>query len=273
MGSEERDVGRRRRPRGWVAPGRWAVMTVAAVLAMAPAAAMHISDGVLSGGHSLLWFALCVPFLAIGMRAVNRRKAGNLNYVPLAAMVGAAVFILSVFHVPVVLVPGAGSSSHPTGGALAAIIVGPFPAMVLNSIALLLQALFLAHGGLSSWGANTFSMGIVGVLVGYGAFRVLGRVGVPLFARAGTAAFLSNIATYAVAAFQLALDLHGTTPVGTTWAALAVAYLPTQGPLAVLDFILAGYMCQFMAQRRPDIAGQIGLLEPGGRLKPAAQGG
>lgn len=245
--------GRRTRARGMA---RWGLLAGGLALTAGPAAAMHISDGVLSARYALLWYALCVPFLALGIRDFNRRKAKNLAYVPLAAMVGAAVFILSVFHIPIA---SSGSSSHPTGGALAAVIVGPLPAMVLNAVALLLHALFLGHGGLSTWGANTFSMGIVGVLVGYGAFRALGRLPIPLFVQAGLAAFVANIGTYATAGLQLALDLHGTAPIGQTWALLGAAYLPTQGPLAVLDFLIAGYMCQFIQQRRPDIAAQIGL--------------
>ena len=232
---------------------------LAAVLALAavPAYAMHISDGVLPTGHALLWFVLCAPFLALGVRDLNRRKEKDLNYVPLVAMVGAAVFVLSVFHIPVAV---AGSSSHPTGGALAAILVGPLPAIVLNCIALLFQALFLAHGGLSSWGANTFSMGVVGVLVGYGTFLALGRFRWPLFVRAGIAGFVSNLlGTYGTAALQLALSLHGDRSVAQAWAVFMMGYLPPQAPLAVLDFVLAGYMCEFIAQRRPDIAGSLGL--------------
>jgi len=144
-------------------------VSVIGFCAAAPANAMHISDGVLSVKMSAVWFALIIPFLILGVRSIKRRREETSLFMPLLAMVGAAVFILSVFHIPV---PVAGSCSHPTGGALTAITVGVWPAVVINFIALLFQALFLAHGGLLSLGANTFSMGIMGVLCGYAVFRL-----------------------------------------------------------------------------------------------------
>ena len=88
---------------------------------------------------------------------VKNRKA-NPAIMSIIALMGAAVFIISVWHIPVAV---AGSSGHPTGTALAAIVIGPFATVVVTAIALFFQ-MFLGHGGITTMGANTVSMGIVG---------------------------------------------------------------------------------------------------------------
>ncbi|NDB21225.1 MAG: cobalamin biosynthesis protein CbiM, partial [Proteobacteria bacterium] len=84
-------------------------------------------------------------------------------------MSGAFSFVLSALKIPSVT----GSCSHPTGVALGAILFGPGPMMVLGTIVLLFQAIILAHGGLTTLGANVFSMAVVGPIVGYWVFRAL----------------------------------------------------------------------------------------------------
>ena len=80
-------------------------------------------------------------------------------------------------------VPVVGSCSHPAGTGLAALMIGPAATAVIASIALFLQALFLAHGGLTTLGANLFSMGVAGAFAGYGAFLLARRLRLPLFVR------------------------------------------------------------------------------------------
>ena len=119
---------------------------------------------------------------------------------PLLALTGAAIFLISCFPIPV---PIAGTCSHPCGTPLAAILVGgPFISTVLGAIALLLQALFLAHGGISSWGANILSMAVAGSFVGYGAFILLRKLNVSMAVAAFAAGILGDWATYTVTAFD-----------------------------------------------------------------------
>lgn len=235
------------------------ILTLWILLGDQPAYAMHISDGVLSVKMSMVWFLLAAPFLYLGIRAIERRRKEHALYMPMLAMMGAAVFILSVLHIPV---PVAGSCSHPTGGALAAITIGLFPAMVINFVALIFQTLFLAHGGMLSLGANTFSMGIVGVLSGYGVFRLLRKTGCSLFISAGVAGLICDLITYFVAGLELAIDLHGSRSILKVYGLYMLGYLPTQLPLAILDFVLTGFMVRYIAQKRPDLAQRFLLISP-----------
>jgi len=221
------------------------------LLIPANAYAMHISDGVLSLQTSAIWFLLCLPFVIKGVNDIKKLKEKDPDYISLIAMIGVAVFILSVFHIPV---PVSGSCSHPTGGALAAIVVGVFPAVVINMLALIFQAVFLAHGGVLSWGANTFSMGVVGVLSGYGTYISLKFIRIKPWTAAAIAGFVADIMTYATAGLELAIDLHGSKGVLASWKIYMIGYLPTQLPLAVLDGLLAGFMVKYIITKRIDLA-------------------
>ena len=130
--------------------------------------------------------------------------------------------------------------------------------------ALLLQALFLAHGGFTTLGADVLSMGVAGAFAGYGAFRLLRRVGTSLPLAAFAAGLLSDWATYAVTSAELAAALHGPRPFGQVLAAVGLAFVPTQLPLGVLEALLTAGAVSFLARRRPDLVVQLRLdrLEP-----------
>lgn len=128
------------------------------------ASAMHIMEGYLPIGHAVAWGALCLPFLAAGLISIKRTVAQHRKALLILAMAGAYAFVLSALKIPSVT----GSSSHPTGTGLGAILFGPSAMSVIGIIVLLFQALLLAHGGLTTLGANTFSMAIAGPFVSYG---------------------------------------------------------------------------------------------------------
>ncbi len=143
--------------------------------------AMHIGEGILPFDWCALWYGLSMPFVALGLYKLKKDKNVGRKK-PLLGMVAAAIFIVSCMPIPV---PTAGTCSHPAGTAMAAILIGPMYSILATAVALLLQALFLAHGGITTWGANITSMGIVGSFVGYaslqGAYetqRAAGRCGV-----------------------------------------------------------------------------------------------
>ena len=137
------------------------VILAAVALWPAPAQAMHIHEGGLPASWAGLWFLLAAPFLWWGLNTINRRREQDPAYMLMVAMVGAAIFVISCMPVPV---PVAQSCSHPCGTGLGALLIGPGPTVVVASIALLLQALFLSHGGLTTLGANIMSMGVVGAI-------------------------------------------------------------------------------------------------------------
>ncbi|MCW3141912.1 MAG: energy-coupling factor ABC transporter permease [Methanophagales archaeon] len=209
---------------------------------------MHISDGILAPEWCLLWFAVAIPFIAVGVWQIKRGTKENASYLPMLAMMGAAVFIISVWHIPV---PVTGSCSHPIGTPLSAIIVGPFATVVLSTIALFFQT-FFGHGGLTTLGANTMSMGILGTFSGYLLFLGLRKVKSPLWLAAGFAGFAGDIACYIVAALELALSLNPGS-VLSHWALYTVGYIPTQLPLAVAEFVFTAGVVQYIADRRPDL--------------------
>src|SRR5659263_355480 len=166
---------------------------------------MHISDGILKPEWGFFWFTITVIFVALGLRIINKRIKEDPVILPRIALLGAVVFVISVWHIPV---PVTGSSSHPVGTPMASIIIGPFATVVISAIALFFQS-FVAHGGLTTIGANTISMGIVGTFGGYFVYRSLKNI-FPIWFCAGMAGLIGSILTYMATALQLALSLNQT---------------------------------------------------------------
>lgn len=224
----------------------------------APAFAMHISEGILPAFWAVLWFAVAIPFVALGLRELQRRSEELPYFKPLVGLVGAAVFLISCMPVPV---PTAGTCSHPSGTGLAAILIGPGLTVVVASIALTLQALFLAHGGLTTLGANIVSMGVAGAYVGYGAYWITRRLGLPWVMAAFLAGLLSDWATYAMTSVELAAALHGGGSFWEMFSLILIAFVPTQLPLGIFEGILCVGALKFVRSRKPEL------------LKMAAAGG
>ncbi|MCE8423190.1 MAG: energy-coupling factor ABC transporter permease, partial [Candidatus Methanoperedens sp.] len=183
---------------------------------------MHISDGILETQWILFWFLISAIFIAVGLRIINKRIRDETAYLPRISLIGAVVFVISVWHIPV---PVTGSSSHPVGTSLAAIIIGPFPAVVISAISLFFQA-FIGHGGLTTIGANTFSMGVMGAFTGYIVYRLLKNI-TPLWFCAGMAGFAGSIITYITTALQLALSLNSQNVI-KYWELYSFGFIPTQ---------------------------------------------
>lgn len=223
---------------------------MALLLAPAPARAMHVSEGILPAPWALLWFALAAPLLFLGLRDIRSRSLRSPRHKPLVALVGAAVFIISCMPIPI---PFAGTCSHPCGTGLAAILIGPLATVVVSSIALTLQALFLAHGGLTTLGANLVAMGVVGGFAGYAAFHLARRVGIPVTGAAFLAGALSDWATYATTSLVLAGGLQGTGDFASLARMILVAFLPTQLPLGILEGILSAAALRFVLARSPQL--------------------
>ena len=230
-----------------------------------PAYAMHIAEGILPVKWAAIWYAAAAVFVAIGVIVIRRKTRENKGLLPLFGLAGAAVFLISVFPIPV---PIAGTTSHPVGTPLAAIMVGPFVSTVLGAIALLIQALFLAHGGLTTWGANILSMAVVGSFVGFGIFVLMRRCNAPIAVAAFTAGILGDWATYAVTSFELASALHGNASLWNMWGAIAVAFAPTQLPLGILEGFFTAAVVMVVYQRRPELLAHVIPLA----MKPAVTG-
>ena len=213
-----------------------ASVAFAVVFAVAPASnAMHIMEGYLPAGYCVAWGVVCLPFLIAGFISLRNKVKENRRNMTLIAMAGAFIFVISSLKIPSV----SGSCSHMTGTGLGAILFGPAAVSVLGIIVLIFQALLLAHGGLTTLGANTFSMAAAGPLVSFGLYKLCGKLKVNRRVSIFLAAFLGDLFTYCVTSFQLAFAYPS--EAGGV-AASAVKFLgvfaPTQLPLAVIEGIL-----------------------------------
>lgn len=202
--------------------------------AAAPADAMHIMEGFLPVQWAVFWWVVALPFFLVGLRSLMRITEQNPELKPLLALAGAFTFVLSALKIPSVT----GSCSHPTGTGLGAILFGPSVMTVLGSLVLLFQALLLAHGGLTTLGANTFSMAIVGPFTAYGIYHLVLRTGYQKLA-IFLAAALENLLTYIATSMQLALAFPAAQ--GGFMAAFLKfvgIFALTQAPLAISEGLL-----------------------------------
>ncbi|MDR0862803.1 MAG: energy-coupling factor ABC transporter permease [Oscillospiraceae bacterium] len=202
-------------------------------LATSSASAMHIAEGFLPGRWAVAWGAVALPFIAAGLLAIRKKVELDPKVKVLLAMAGAFAFVLSALKIPSVT----GSCSHPTGVGLGAILFGAAPMAVLGTIVLLFQALLLAHGGLTTLGANVFSMAIVGPFVSYFAYRLLKRAKAPAAVSVFVAAFLGDLMTYVTTSFQLSAAFPGESFLFSLGKFMSIFAL-TQLPLAVAEGIL-----------------------------------
>ncbi len=120
-------------------------------------------------------------------------------------------------------------------------------------IALLFQALFFPHGGLTTLGANTLTLGVFGGFVGWLIFRGLRTAKVSLFWSGLFVGLLGDIIIYIGTSIQLALAIHGVHPLSEVFWAIFAAFLPTQAPLAILEGLFTGFVLKYIAEHRPDI--------------------
>ena len=206
---------------------------------------MHIAEGFLPPLHAVAWTAIALPFVIVSARRVNRLMQDQPQIKLLLAASGAFAFVLSALKLPSVT----GSCSHATGTGLGAILFGPSVMALLGTIVLLFQALLLAHGGLTTLGANVFSMAIVGPWVAYGLLRGTQRLNAPLTVSVFLAAMLGNMATYTVTASQLALAFPDpSSGVLGSFIKFIGIFAPTQLPLAVIEGLLTVVIVNLLRQ-------------------------
>ncbi len=215
---------------------------------------MHIAEGMLPAQWAVGWAVPAAVATGLGLHQIRRDIGRDPSRKPFYALLGSAVFIISLLPIPV---PIAGTSSHPCGTPLAAILVGPLASTVLGGLSLFLQALLFAHGGLTTLGANIISEGLTGSLVGWAVFRLFRRFNLSFASSAVAAGLLGDLAVYLVTSAQLGLALHGGQPLGAAVITFFAAYLPTQLPLAIGEGIFTGFALRFVARTRPDILGRL----------------
>lgn len=203
---------------------------------------MHIPDGFLSVTISALFWGLTAVALAIAVRKSQAEFDERLA--PLAGIMAAFIFAAQMINFPV----AGGTSGHLLGGALAAIMLGPWVGMLVMACVIGVQGLLFQDGGLLVMGANIFNMGIVTVLVGYGLYRTTGgRSRAFKLAAAGVAAWLSVMAAALFTALQLWLS-------GTAAAGLVVpVMLGVHALIGLGEALITVAALAFVFRVRPDL--------------------
>ena len=202
---------------------------------------MHIMEGFLPLNWVIVWFAVCIPFWIIGMKKLQAASKGSVKEKMTLALAGAFIFVLSALKIPSVT----GSSSHPTGVGLSAILYGPFVTSILGTIVLIFQAGLLAHGGFTTLGANVVSMAIAGPVVSYFVYKAFEKKNKAL--AVFLAAALGDLATYTVTSLQLSLAYPS--PQGGMLASFikfGAVFAVTQIPLAVIEGLLTNVVMNIL---------------------------
>lgn len=206
---------------------------------------MHIAEGYLPLTHAVAWTVAAAPFVVHGASAVVKSVRQNPENKLLLAAAAGFTFVLSAIKLPSVT----GSSSHPTGTGLGAVLFKPPVMAFLGTMVLLFQALLLAHGGLTTLGANAFSMAIAGPWVGYGAWVLCRKLGAPKEVAIFFAMALADLSTYCVTSLQLAIAYPDpTSGFGGAVATFMSVFALTQIPLAIMEGLLGVVVIRFLAK-------------------------
>ncbi|MEJ8635556.1 MULTISPECIES: energy-coupling factor ABC transporter permease [Streptomyces] len=227
---------------------------------------MHVPDGFINAPVSVAAGVVAAGAVAVSLRGARRELGGSPvaligaeRTAPLAGLVAAFIFAVQMLNFPV----AAGTSGHLLGGALAAILVGPYTGVLCIAVVLLMQGVLFADGGLTALGVNITVMGVVTVLVAYGLFRGLLAV-LPRKRRSITvASFVAALISVpaAAAAFTLIYAIGGTTevPIGKVLTAMVGVHVLIGIGEAVITMLTVGAVIAV----RPDLVhGARGLSTP-----------
>lgn len=218
---------------------------------------MHVPDGFINAPLSAATGVVAAGAVAVSLRGARREL--DERTAPLAGLVAAFIFAVQMLNFPV----AAGTSGHLLGGALAAILVGPYTGILCVSVVLLMQGVLFADGGLTALGVNITDMAIVTTVVAYAVFRGLVKV-LPRTRRSITgAAFVAALLSVpaAAVAFTLLYALGGTTDVsiGKVAGAMVGVHLLIGIGEAVITALTVGAVVAV----RPDLVhGARGLTRP-----------
>lgn len=220
---------------------------------------MHIPDGFLSGGVAATTWGAAAISVAAALRAERRDPAP----VPAGVLGSLAAFVFAAQMINVPVAPG--TSGHLVGATLAAMLVGPWRAVLVMAVVLAIQAVLFQDGGITAFGANLLDMGIAGCFVGYAIAALVARaLRGPRGAAAGAVlgAFAATLSAAALAAVWLALSglypLRGILPV----------MLLTHAVIGLLEAVLTGAILVTVLRWRPDLVAGLGSGPRGER--PAA---
>ncbi|MEB2332894.1 MAG: energy-coupling factor ABC transporter permease [Anaerolineaceae bacterium] len=217
-------------------------------------APLHIPDGFLSLTVLLICWVIAIVMLAVAISRTN--KSLGEKQVPLMGIMAAFIFAAQMLNFPV----AGGTSGHLLGGALAAIVLGPWAAMLAMTAVIAVQGLLFQDGGLLVMGANILNMGLITVVVGYGLYRgAINRSRKTRLAVAGVAAWLSVMAGALLTSLQLWLS-------GTARLQVVVpAMLGVHTLIGIGEALITVGALAFILQTRPDLLGENSASAQSGR--------
>lgn len=206
---------------------------------------LHIPDGFLSVTVSLIFWAATI--LTLGAAISKTNQSLGEKQIPLMGVMAAFIFAAQMINFPV----AGGTSGHLLGGALAAIVLGPWAGMLVMTAVIAVQALLFQDGGLLVMGANIFNMGLVTAAIGYGLYRsVIGQSKAVKLGVVALAAWLSVMAGALLTALQLWLS--GTSPLQI----VVPAMMGVHALIGVGEALITVFALTFIMQTRPDLLGE-----------------
>jgi cobalt/nickel transport system permease protein len=208
-------------------------------------APMHIPDGFLSLTVSIVCWIITIMTLGIAISKTN--KSLGERQIPLMGVMAAFIFAAQMINFPV----AGGTSGHLLGGALAAILLGPWAAMIVMTAVIAVQALLFQDGGLLVMGANILNMGLLTVTVGYGLYRSVSNRSNPVkLAAAGIAAWLAVMTAALITSFELWLS-------GTSQLQVVIpAMLGVHTLIGLGEAFITVSALTFILKTRPDLLGR-----------------
>ena len=214
--------------------------------------AMHMSDGIINAPTSLGFGAIAV--VAVAFCAARARNELDERTVPLAGLVAAFIFAAQMVNFPIL--PGV--SGHLLGGALAAILVGPYTGALCIAIVLVVQALLFADGGITALGANITNMALIGVTAGYGTARLLytvarRRAPDTSVASLGVVAFVAAFVGTICAAMGFVIEYAIGGAAGTPLATVTGYLVGTHALIGVGEGLITAVTVTAVASARPDL--------------------
>jgi cobalt/nickel transport system permease protein len=199
---------------------------------------MHTPDGFLSVLVSIVFWLLSIVFVGLALWRTGREL--DERQVPLMGVLGATIFAGQMLNFTVV----GGTSGHLMGAAIAAILLGPWPAVLVMTSVVSIQALLFQDGGLLVMGANIFNMAVVGVFVAYAVYQSVVKLARKRAWSVFAGGFVAAWASIVVASLGVGLQLafSGTSPANVAVPAMGLIHaligvgegLITVGALAFL---------------------------------------
>lgn len=209
---------------------------------------MHIMEGFLPVTHAIGWSVIVAPFVGYGLYTINKRVKEKPEQRMLLGVAAAFTFVLSALKMPSVT----GSCSHPTGTGLGAMLFGPTAMAPIGMVVLMFQALLLAHGGLTTLGANIFSMAIVGPFAAAAIFHAAKAIKIPFGLSIFLAASCADLLTYVTTSAQLALAFPDPTGgFAASFTKFAAVFAVTQIPLAIIEGLLTVVVMNALVRFNP----------------------